>query len=931
MTGRTPREICFRSSLQAATLSMISTGINSFKFTPASRGGPIRWLILGGLLLISAIAIGATLMAGNFRERALRNSERELENTVLLLARHFDQQLEDFDFIQKDLIDFMRSNGIATPENYQRRMSSQEVHLMLKSKMSAVSYVGGINVFNADGVLINATAGWPAPSVNIADRPYFKAFKSDPQSPKMLIEPVYSRITGIWTTVIARKVTGPHGEFLGAIGRGIEPANFEKFFATVALGKGAAISMHHRDGTLLARYPHVQELIGKNFKIGPADQQQVFERTQSTSRLTSPIDGQDRLISSRALTNFPIVIVATTTATAALADWREQIAMLIVVAGLSVLAISVLLFLVVRKLSQQHRASQRRVTLEKQRLDTAVNNMTQGLLLFDSAQRLVICNQRYIEMYGLSAEVIKPGCSFHDVISHRKQTGSFNGDVDHYVRLVLRDIAHRNVMVIATPDGRSVQIVNEPLADGGWVATHEDVTERQRAEQRITHLAHYDALTDLPNRALFHEQLKRELPHAKPGQQLAVLYIDIDEFKSVNDSLGHMIGDELLKSVAVSLGACVRETDFVARLGGDEFAIVQTGVKSASDVSELVNRLFEAIRAPYECLGHQVTTDASIGIAMAPQDGTDLDQILKNADLAMYAAKAAGRRTSRFFEPAMEAEVRARRILETDLRQAITDGGFEVYYQPCLSLQDDSITGCEALLRWRHPQRGMISPADFIPIAEETGLINQLGEWVLTTACREAATWPDHIKLAVNVSPVQFKSGTLALKVIAALATSGLAASRLELEITEAVLIRDDDAALAILHQLRDIGVRIALDDFGTGYSSLSYLQRFPFDKIKIDRCFITDLASPEGSSSIVQAVVTIAADRHMTTTAEGVETEQQRELLRALGCSEMQGYLFSAPKPAADIRPLLSAHRQGPVATRPARAGKRKPVARSA
>ena len=903
---------------------MNSTGINSPKLTPASRGGPIRWLILGGILLIAAIAIGATLMAGNFRERALRNSERELENTVLLLSRHFDQQLGDFDVIQKDLIDFMRSNGISTPEDYQRRMSSEEVHLMLKSKMNAVSYVGGVNVFNADGVLINTTAGWPAPAVNIADRPYFKSFKYDPQSQKMLIEPVLSRITGVWTTVIARKVTGPHGEFLGTIGRGIEPANFEKFFSTIALGEGSAISMHHRNGTLMARYPHVQEMIGKNFKTGPIDQQQVFERTQSTSRLTSPIDGQDRLISSRALTNFPIVIVATTTTSAALADWREQITMLFVVATLSVLAIAALLFQLVRKLSQQHRASQQRLTLEKQRLDTAVNNMVQGLLLFDAAQRLVVCNQRYIEMYGLSADVIKPGCSFHDVIAHRKQTGSFNGDVDHYVHLVLRDIAAPNVMVITTPDGRSIQVVNEPLADGGWVATHEDVTERQRAEQRITHLAHYDALTDLPNRALFHEQLKRELPHAAPGQQLAVLYIDIDEFKSVNDSLGHMIGDELLKSVAVSLGACMRKTDFVARLGGDEFAIVQTGVKSASDVSEFVNRIFEAIRAPYECLGHQVTTDASIGIAMAPQDGTDLDQILKNADLAMYAAKAAGRRTSRFFEPAMEAEVRARRILETDLRQAITDGDFEVYYQPCLSLRDDGITGCEALLRWRHPQRGMISPADFIPIAEDTGLINRIGEWVLTTACKEAVTWPDHIRLAVNVSPVQFKSGTLALKVIAALAASGLAADRLELEITEAVLIRDDDAALAILHQLRDIGVRIALDDFGTGYSSLSYLQRFPFDKIKIDRCFITDLASPEGSSSIVQAVVNIAADRHMTTTAEGVETEQQREALRALGCSEMQGYLFSAPKPAKDIRPLLSAHS-------PERPNKHKPVARRA
>ena len=911
--------------------SMGSISTASFRITPVFRGNPIRWLILGGVLLIAAIAIGATLMASNFRERALRNSERELENTVLLLARHFDQQLEDFEVVQKDLIAFMRSSGIATMENYRRRMSAEDIHLMLKSKMDALAYVGGINVIDADGRLINSSVAWPTPSVNVADRAYFRNFKSDPESPAMLIEPVYSRITGMWTTVIARKVTGPNGEFLGVIGRGIEPAHFEKFFASVALGHGASITMHHGDGTLLARYPHVPELIGKNFKTGPASQQRVFELPHTTSRLTSPMDGKDRLISSRALSKFPIVIVATTTTSVALEDWREQIAILIAVASLSVLAIAVLLFLVVRKLSQQHRASRRRLTLEKQRLDTAVNNMTQGLLLFDSSQRLIICNRRYLDMYGLSAEIIKPGCSFRDVVSHRKQTGSFTGDVDQYVARVLRDIAHRNAMIITTPDGRSVQVVNEPLADGGWVATHEDVTEQRRAEERITHLAHYDALTDLPNRTLFHEQLKRELAHAAPERQLAVLYIDIDEFKSINDSLGHMIGDELLKSVAVSLRACVRETDFVARLGGDEFAIVQTGVNGPNDVTELVHRMYDAIRTPYECLGHQVTTDASIGIALAPRDGADLDQILKNADLAMYAAKAAGRRTHRFFEPDMDAQVRARRILEIDLRQAILDGGFEVYYQPCLDLQDNRITGCEALLRWRHPERGMISPADFIPIAEETGLINQLGEWVLTTACTEAATWPDGIRLAVNVSPVQFKSGTLALKVIAALAASGLAASRLELEITEAVLIRDDDAALAVLHQLRAIGVRIALDDFGTGYSSLSYLQRFPFDKIKIDRCFVTDVAEPEGSASIVEAVVNIAAARHMTTTAEGVETEQQRELLRALGCSEMQGYLFSPPKPAAIIRQLLLTHQPTPATASPSRARKRKPVARSA
>jgi len=894
----------------------------SFILKHSIRGGPIRWLILGGVFLIAAITIGTAIITGNFRERALNSSERELENTVLLLARHFDQQLEDFEVIQKDLIAYMRSSGIASREDYKRRMSGQDIHLMLKAKLGALSYVGGVNIFDADGVLINASASWPVPEVRVADRSYFKVFKSDPRSPDMLIEPVYSRITGLWTTVIARRMTGPTGEFLGAVGRGIEPANFEKFFASLALGEGAAISMYHRDGTLLARYPHVDAMIGQNFKAGPVHQQVLAKSDHGTVRIISPIDGQDRLASARTLRNFPISVVATTTVASALADWREQIRFLIAVAGLSVLAISTLLFLVVRRLSQQHQ-------LEKQRLDTAINNMTQGLLMFDSSHRLVVANQRYVEMFGVSTEVVKPGCTLQDLLNHRKEIGSFKGDVDAYCATLFRKMAQGEIFqtILETADGGSIQVSYRPLPRGGWVTTLEDITERRRVEDRITHLAHYDALTDLPNRALFHEQLKRELARIAPGEQLAVLYIDIDEFKSVNDTLGHLIGDELLKSVAVSLGRCVRDTDFVARLGGDEFAIVQTGIRTADDVTGLVTRVLDTIREPYECLGHQVTTDASIGIALAPQHGADLDQILKNADLAMYAAKSAGRRTYRFFEPEMDARARARHILEMDLRQAISDGAFEVHYQPCISLQDNKITSCEALLRWRHSERGMIPPAEFIPIAEETGLINQLGEWVLTTACAEATTWPDHIKLAVNVSPVQFKSGTLALKIVAALAASGLPASRLELEITEAVLIRDDEAALAILHQLRAIGVGIALDDFGTGYSSLSYLQRFPFDKIKIDRCFVNDIAEPDGSSCIVQAVVNIAAARQMTTTAEGVETQQQRELLRALGCAEMQGYLFSPAKPAAEIRQLFHREQSAGADLRPRRKRRQMPT----
>ena len=407
---------------------------------------------------------------------------------------------------------------------------------------------------------------------------------------------------------------------------------------------------------------------------------------------------------------------------------------------------------------------------------------------------------------------------------------------------------------------------------------------------------------------LFRERIEQELQRACRGQQFALLYIDVDEFKGINDSLGHHVGDELLKAVAGRIRDCIRDTDHIARLGGDEFAVIQTDVANSRDVVDFVTRIHEAIRQPYECLGHQLMTDASIGIALAPQDGTDLDQLIKNADLAMYGAKANGRRTYRFFEPAMDAHAKARLSLERDLRQALVDGAFEIHYQPVVDLGSDQVTGCEALLRWRHPERGMISPAEFIPVAEETGLIVELGEWVLRTACAEAAGWPAHVRLAVNVSPVQLKCTTLALKIASALAVSGLPANRLELEITEAVLIRDDETALAILHQLRAIGIRIALDDFGTGYSSLSYLKRFPFDKIKIDRCFVEDITEIGGSSVIVQAVVNIAAARNMTTTAEGVETSGQKEVLRGLGCTEMQGYLFSAAKPSSEVRRLFGA-----------------------
>ncbi len=540
-----------------------------------------------------------------------------------------------------------------------------------------------------------------------------------------------------------------------------------------------------------------------------------------------------------------------------------------------------------------------------QLLHAVLNNLSQGVVMFDSETRLIFCNQRYGEMYGISPEVARPGRYLRDLLAHRVQTGSFCEDPDDYIVRLKEGIAEGNAftLIVNLPNGRAYSTESKPIAGGGWLATHTDITERQRSDERIAHMARHDALTDLPNRVMLRERLVHELKRVKRGECLAVLCLDLDQFKGVNDALGHPIGDELLKLVAERLRGCTREPDTVARLGGDEFAIIMTQMQQPMDAASLSKRIRESVIKPYQIEGHQIVTDISIGISVAPFDAAEPDPLLRNADMALYGAKADGRGTYRFFEPEMNTRMKARRELEMDMRKALVGKEFELHYQPLVNLQTNVVNGFEALLRWNHPRRGLVSPADFIPIAEETGLIIPLGEWVLKAACYEAIAWPDHMKVAVNLSPAQLNNRNLLPTVIAALAESGMPAHKLQLEITESVLLHNTFATLAMLHELRKLGVQIALDDFGTGYSSLSYLRSFPFDKIKIDRSFIQDLANGDQPVAIVQAVANLAKSFNMTSTAEGVETQQQLETLQSLGCSEMQGYLFSRARPAAEIR----------------------------
>jgi diguanylate cyclase (GGDEF)-like protein len=530
------------------------------------------------------------------------------------------------------------------------------------------------------------------------------------------------------------------------------------------------------------------------------------------------------------------------------------------------------------------------------RLDAALDNMSQGLCLFDADNRLMVVNRRYTEIYGLPPHAVVPGMTARQILA-----ASLPGHVF---------APGSSVEIPATQElgnGKVIAVERRNTADGGFVATYEDVTERRYAEARIAFLAHHDVLTGLPNRIALEQQINSSIAQAGRDQGFAVFALDLDDFRPINETLGHAMGDEMLVAVANRISACVREIDCVARIGADEFVVIQRAVERPEEAAVLARRIIDVLKEPYVLSSHTASVGVTIGITVAPGDGTSAEKLLKNADVALARAKAEARGAFRYFEPDMDARLQTRRILERDLRHALATEAFEVYYQPIYSLAAERICGFEALLRWNHPVRGFISPAEFIPVAEEMGLIVPLGEWVLARACADAARWPDKLKIAVNVSAVQFTSASLAAAVRDVLRTTGLPGRRLELEITESVLVANPGVTTAILHSLKGMGVRVSMDDFGTGYSSLSYLRSFPFDKIKIDQSFIRDLCEEDGTDFIVRAVIGLGASLGMTTTAEGVETEAQLARLRAEGCDEVQGYLFSRPVPIGDVPGLIA------------------------
>lgn len=539
-----------------------------------------------------------------------------------------------------------------------------------------------------------------------------------------------------------------------------------------------------------------------------------------------------------------------------------------------------------------------------------LNSVRHGLLLIDQRGYIILASGQILRLLGCDGVSIAQGSSVRQVLRAVRENA---GDGWRRVRAHLpRTIAQGTSSKFEiTLQKHLLEVSLYRVNEQGWAITFEDVTTRRAAEVRADEIARQDPLTGLPNRLLLRERLKEALGRLhRNGEACAVLLIDLDRFKPVNDTLGHPMGDALLNKVADRLRSTVRPTDTVARIGGDEFVILQTGVREASDTQALARRIVDLVGRTYMVDGHLLSIGASVGVALAPNDGADADKLLKNADLALYRAKLDGRATYRFFEPEMDMRMQMRRQLELDMRQALARREFQLHYQPQMQLEGNRLVGCEALIRWQHPVRGMVSPLDFIPLAEEIGLIVPIGEWVMRQACRDAVTWPGLISVAVNVSPAQFKSERLVEMVMSALSASGLLATRLEVEITEGVLLQESEKTLQTLHRLRELGVRVSMDDFGTGYSSLSYLRSFPFDKIKIDRSFVKDLSDKRDGEAIIRAIAGLGKSLGMTTVAEGVETADQMERIRVEGCTDVQGYLISKPVPASEVLKFLSAER---------------------
>lgn len=845
---------------------------------------------------------------------------------VSILAKHAENRTIDVDGTKRDLQNF----ALLFEENVLRSIGEMDKALLyLRRSISNADQSADFNkivnttdilselivqvaIIDANGIMRASNVGpQPAPPTDLSDREHFRFHVGRETDELFISKPLIGRASGKWSVQLTRRFLTPNGALRGVVVASFNPDHFKKFYGRIDLGTGATFSLIGTDGVVRAVGGNADTrlMLGQNL-TGSKLMEHVNKGATEAFWDSATDKDMPHFVAPRTVTGHPLIVTASVPQSVVYRDSDRSLRLMI--------SVGILLSLLIICAARRSWISETHVKQKTRQLHLTLEHMSQGIMMVTKDLEIPIINRKCVELLDLPLTYIHAPPRFDEMVAFQDQRGEFSSSnlPDGVSSLDIygpKDAAGKFTFYERVrPDGVVIEVRSTRLADGGFVRTFSDITQRRLAQSNADRLASEDVLTGLANRRTLTEALERILSEqaiapSDPTRNVAVLYLDLDRFKLVNDTRGHAVGDRLLQAVGQRLKESVRSCDLIGRLGGDEFAIILAVGGQDCKLETIAQRLVDAISRSYDIDGQQLLIGVSIGIAIAPRDGQTANELLISADLALYAAKAAGRCTYRFFAKEMNEDVKVRQQIETDLRKAIADDELELHYQPIINLQKSSIVGFEALARWRHPVQGMIPPDKFIPIAEECGLIDILGQWVLNEACRQASKWPDGLTVAVNLSPMQFTNPGLASAIERALTETGLPPERLEVEITEGLLMQNTEANLATLQHLKELGVRIAMDDFGTGYSSLAYLQRFPFDRIKIDRSFVSKLGTGATSAAIVRAIVDIANSRGIHTTAEGVETEDQRASLASLGCDEAQGYLFSRPVPSTNISQVIA------------------------
>ncbi len=865
-----------------------------------------------GIVLIAAIVGATVLFIRMQRDGAVAAYQAAIINLGNGMAQQTTGSIAAVDRALDEVRAQLTSAAATTPEGIKAFMQAETAFGLL-TDLSKREFMGVDSLAVADfaGIIENSTGVGLFSGLDISDRDFFVYLRANDDRGPFVSVPTKSAVTDRWVWFLARRVNDLHGDFSGIVVAEYSLPLLEAFYRN-AMPVRRTFSLLRKDGIVLFRYPVREMYIGKKISE-QAPLLRVAAQGAGTYYADSFFEGRPVIAFVRALKNLPLVVQTSVSEKEVLVDWPGQTLWLTFGGVLTGLGVVLLLRHLARQVDRLEDSavllSSKNLELEAARsqFDAALSNISLGVCFFSSDGRLMVCNNRYREIYNLTPEATTPGTTFAEIVDQRYAAGTGASCTrEEYILACAANVktSKPGKTYFELINGRTILVSHQPMPQGGWVATHDDVTEQREANRHISFLAHNDVLTGLPNRAAYTEKIDEAVARlSRRDEPFAIFMMDLDKFKNVNDTLGHPAGDQLLREAAQRLKSSLRETDFLARLGGDEFAIIQAGEQHARDrATSLAERILKIIGEPFDLDGNLVTVGASIGIALAPEHAATGTELLKMADLALYAVKNAGRQGFRFFDAGMLTALQARHQTEEELRTAIERREFELHYQAMIDVRTSRQVGFEALVRWRHPTRGLVMPDDFIPLAEETGLIVPLGAWVLQQACMDAANWPAHIKVAVNLSPVQLSHPGLLDIVLCTLVESALPPERLELEITETALFKNDVDCVRLVRQFKQLGVSIALDDFGTGYSSLSYLTMIPFDKIKIDRSFTSNMTKRPECAAIVAAVLALGRSLKTETVTEGVETGQQLGIARDAGVSIAQGYLFGRPCRASDL-----------------------------